>query len=104
MPRKAAKAPGGAPSTQEAYETKLIALAMAQAEQQLAEGTAPVPVVTHFLKLGSQRAELELEKIKAENEVLAAKTAALNSQSRSEELYEAALAAFTSYRSSELDD
>jgi hypothetical protein len=83
--------------TPEARENQLISLAVDLAEKQLAEGTASSQVITHFLKLGSSRADLEKEKIKHENELLRAKTESLESATRTEELYKNAVAAFRSY-------
>ena len=48
----------------EARENQLIDLAVNLAEQQLLDGTASSQVITHFLKLGTTRAELEKEKLK----------------------------------------
>ena len=51
-------------------ETRMISLAMDVAEKQLLEGTASSQVITHFLKLGTTNAKLELEREKKErNEV-----------------------------------
>ena len=54
----------------EELENKLIALAYKQSEQQLMEGTASSQIVTHFLKLGTRKAELELEQAKLQNRLL----------------------------------
>lgn len=81
----------------EARENQLISLAMDRAEKQIRAGTASAQVITHFLKLGTEKAALENEKIKNENEMLKAKVETLRSQQRSEELYQAALDAMRSY-------
>lgn len=83
--------------TPEARENQMISYAIDLAEKQLIEGTASSQVITHFLKLGSTRAELEKEKIKQENEVLKAKAEVLMSNKRVEELYAEALAAMRNY-------
>ena len=85
--------------TPEAREGQLVALAVDLAEQQLRDGTASSQVITHYLKLGSTRAELEREKLRKENELLIAKTEAIQSAKRIEELYENALNAMKSYSS-----
>ena len=41
----------------EARENQLISLAVDLAEQQLIDGSASSQVITHFLKLGTTRAE-----------------------------------------------
>lgn len=84
--------------TPEARENQLIALAYDQAEKQLMQGVAPAPVVTHFLKLGTMQARLELEKVRKENLLLEAKTEALKSGKHVEELYENALNAMRIYK------
>ena len=89
-PRKRATTPEG-------RENQLIALAVDAAERQLTEGTASAQVITHFLKLGSTREQLEQERLGNENELLKAKVEALASASRIEELIGNALAAFRSY-------
>lgn len=83
--------------TPEARENQMISLAVNLAEKQLQEGTASSQVITHFLKLGSSKAELEREKLAMENELIKAKTEALQSQKRVEELYLNALNAMKNY-------
>ena len=87
-------------STPEARENQLISLAVDLAEKQLREGTASSQVISHFLKLGSTKEQLELEKLKKENELLVAKTETLQSAKRVEELYARAMDAFKGYKSS----
>lgn len=84
--------------TLEARENQLIAESMALAEKQIIEGTASAQVITHFLKLGTTKAVLENEKLKSENDLLKAKVEALQSQQRSEELYEQVINAFRKYQ------
>lgn len=81
----------------EARENQLIALAMDCAEKQIRSGKVSSQVLTHFLRLGTEKAALENEKIRNENEMLQAKVETLRSQQRSEELYQAALDAMRSY-------
>ena len=78
-------------------ENQLISLAMDRAEEQLRDGTASSQVITHFLKLGTTKTELELEKLKRENELLTAKTESLQSSKRMEELYAEAIKAMATY-------
>ena len=47
--------------TPEAREKQLIALAIDVAEEQMRNGTASSQVISHFLKLGSTRAQIEKE-------------------------------------------
>lgn len=84
-------------STPEAREKQMVSLAIDLAEKQLEEGTASSQVITHYLKLGSMREQLEREKIKQENELLKAKVEAIEAAKRSEELYQKALDAMRTY-------
>lgn len=86
-------------STPEARENQLISLAVDEAERRIRDGTASSQIIVHFLKLGSTRNELEMEKLRQENEMTAAKTEALRSAKRVEELYEEAMKAFKGYGS-----
>ena len=80
--------------TPEQRENELIGLAVDLAERQLREGTASSQVISFYLKLGSTREQLERDR---ENAMLRAKTEALESQRRTEELYANAIKAFQSY-------
>lgn len=83
--------------TPEARENQLISLATDLVEQRLLDGTASSQETTYFLKQGSMKTKLELEKLKEENALLKAKTENLQSQKRVEELYMEALNAMKSY-------
>lgn len=83
--------------TPEARENQMISLAVDLAEKQLMEGTASAQVITHYLKLGATTARLEKEKLERENELLKAKTKALESAERVEELYTNAINAMRNY-------
>lgn len=86
--------------TPEARENQLISAAINLAEKQLLEGTASSQVITHYLKLGSSKERLEKEKLERENELLRARTEALQSAQRVEELYANALDAMRRYNGS----
>lgn len=86
--------------TPEGREQQLISKATNLAEKQLDEGTASSQVIVHFLRLGTENARLEREKIRYENELLKAKTAAIESSKKSEELFERALRAMSDYQGS----
>lgn len=81
----------------EIREDQLISLAIDLAEKQLLEGTASSQVITHYLKLGTQKEKLEREKLEKENELLKAKTEALQSAKKMEEMYEKAMRAMRRY-------
>ena len=52
---------------------------------------------THFLKLGSTKNQLEMEKLREENKLLQARTEALQSAKKSEELFNEAIKAMQRY-------
>lgn len=83
--------------TPEGRENQLIALAMDLVEQRLRDGTASSQETTHFLKLGSQRNQLEVEKLKKETELLTVKKESLESSARVEKLYSDAMEAMKAY-------
>lgn len=83
--------------TPEARENQLIALAVDLAEQQLRDGTASAQVITHYLKLGSTKDKIEKEILQKQVELIEAKTQALQSTKRVEELYANALSAMKTY-------
>lgn len=84
-----------------AREDQLISLSVDLAAKQLKSGNASAQVITHFLKLGSSRAELERAKLENENELLKAKKENLVSQKNLQELYANAITAMNSYRGEE---
>lgn len=88
----------------EARENQMIALAVDLAEKQLMEGTASAQVITHYLKLGTMKEQLEREKLERENELLKVKSEAIRSAQRVEELYANAIEAMKSYRSTGEDE
>lgn len=83
--------------TPEARENQLISLAVDLVEQRLLDGTASSQETTHFLKLGSMKNRLEMEKLQEENKLLQVKTEALQSAKRVEELYSEAISAMRRY-------
>lgn len=84
-------------ATPEARENQLISLAVDLAEQQLRDGTASSQVITHYLKLASTKDRLEKEILEKQKELITAKTEALQSSKRVEELYVNALEAMRFY-------
>lgn len=90
--------------TPEARENQLVSLAIDLAERQLVEGTASAQVITHYLKLGTTRDRLELEKLQRENELLKAKAEDISAKQHGAELYEQALKAFKYYHGEDVDD
>jgi len=88
-------------TTMEGRENQLVSLAVDLAERQLEDGSASSQVITHYLKLGSTREQLEQERLTRENELLKARVEQLASAKRVEELYETALNAMRTYAGQE---
>lgn len=88
-------------TTPESRENQMISHAVDLAEKQLMDGTASAQVISHFLKLGSSRENLEQERLRRENEFLRVKAEAVSSAKRVEELYTTALNAMRSYAGQE---
>ena len=85
------------PLTAEGKEKQMISLAMDCAEERLRNGTAPSQLIVHYLKLGSEKNRLEMEKLREENKLLQAKTEAIKSLKSQEELYAAAIKTMRRY-------
>ena len=87
--------------TPEAREKQLIALAIDVAEEQMRNGTASSQVISHFLKLGSTRAQIEKELLEKQRDLAAAKAEAIESSAKMEDLYLKAAKAMKSYQGQE---
>src|ERR1700761_5970128 len=102
VPRGKGQNPQRPPATTlESRENQVIAAAYDLAERQILEGKASSQVITHFLKLGSTREQLEKERLQQENLLTAAKIESLQSAKRMEELYNKALSAMKTYAGQE---
>lgn len=83
--------------TPEAAERHCIDSAYALAQKQLDDGTASPSVITHFLKLGTERAHLERIKLESDIALNNSKNEAINDSKRIEELYTNAISAMQRY-------
>lgn len=92
-----AKTPMTPPIDDQAMESKMISLALKQAQKQLEQGTASSQIVTHFLRLGSTRAQIELEELQLKNRLLEEKIVAEQSGQRLNEMFQEVLEALRSY-------
>lgn len=93
--------------TPEEWENRLIALSYQAVEQRILNGTASSAEFVHFLKAGSVKQREEMEKLQKENELLKAKTAAIEAERNRGEFYKEVIDALSSYRTEspdELDD
>lgn len=81
-------------------ENQLIALAVNSAEQQLINGTASSQIIVHYLRLAAERerAKLENELLEKKIQLAAAKTEAIASEARSEQLFAKAIEAMRRYQ------
>ena len=90
--------------TSDDRQKQCIMLAYDRAEQQLIDGTASSQVITHFLKMGTVKEQLEIEKIKNENLVLQAKAEDIQNSKDIKILYADALKAFSTYSGQDSED
>lgn len=89
--------------TPESRENRLCSMALDVAERQMAEGTASPLVIAHFLRIGSQRAILEQEKLRTETALMNAKKTAIEAEEKEDELYQGVIDAMRRYtRSSDI--
>ena len=100
--REPASKPRQAPATTlEGRERQMVALATDLAERQIRDGKASSQIISHYIRLGTVREELEREKLKSDNRLAQAKIEAIASGKRIEELYSEAMSAFKSYSGQE---
>lgn len=85
------------PRTEEEAEKRAIGLATDLAIEHLRNKTASSQIIVHFLKLGSQKEQAELEKVREEIELLKAKKKAIESSEEQEKKYEEVIRAIASY-------
>ena len=88
----------------ERREDQLISLAYDLVEERIRNGTATSAETVEFLKRGSTKARLEKEIMEEQKKYMKAKTEAMESAKRVEELYSEAMVAFRSYQSTQPDD
>lgn len=91
-------------NTVEGRERQLISLAYERVGEKMLKGTATSQELVFFLKLGTTREQIEREIKERERELITAKTEAIKSQKRVEDLYANAIKAFTSYQGREDED
>ncbi len=91
--------------TPEARENQLMALATDLLEERLRDGTASSQEVSTIIRLCSTKARLEKEILSLNRELVAAKTDAIKSNQRIEELYHDAIKAMRRYNGQgDIDD
>lgn len=88
----------------EAAERRCIESAYSLAQRQLDEGTASPSVITHFLKMGTARAQYETEKLAADTELTKAKRVSIQKSDELQEQLSEAMAAMKRYRGHQDDE
>ncbi len=88
----------------EEYEHDIVALAYDEAEKRIRAGTATSQELTHFLKIGSTKHQLDMRHKEAEIALLEAKRESIASGDLLEDLTNKAIDALGSYRPTQSDD
>lgn len=83
--------------TVEQDENEMIALAVNCARKALENGTASPAVITHYLRLGTEKAKLERERLYAQTQLDRAKVSQIQAQDDLKVLFENAISAMTEY-------
>lgn len=81
----------------EAEENYMISLAVDLAKKQMIDGTASAAVITHYLRLGTEKAKLERAKLENENKLLDAKAKQIASSQDNESLAKQVLDSMKDY-------
>jgi hypothetical protein len=89
-------------TTPELREQELVALAFDLVENRLRKGTATSQETVHFLRLGSENAKLERDKLRLESQEKMARIEQMNRNDRVEALFEDAIKAFKGYAGEEV--
>lgn len=90
--------------TLEEKENQMIALAVDLCEERMRNKTATAQEIIHYLKLGTVKAQRELEIIELDKELKKAQTEAIQSAKTSEELYAEALKAMRTYSGKNIEE
>jgi len=86
------------PTTDEGLENKLISLAYKHAQKLLEDGSAPSQITTHFLRLGSMRAKVEMEELKLKSKLLAARIETEQGGQKLTEMFQAVMSVLKDYK------
>lgn len=102
MPRRVPQDRNDAPlpppaPTLEGREDQLTAMVYDLVEQRVRDGTASAQETVHFLRAGSREKQMQLDKLRGENEVLKTRVKEMEQRSSGEELMARALEAFKGY-------
>jgi|BioPla2DNA2_1021312.scaffolds.fasta_scaffold04463_14 hypothetical protein len=92
------------PRDPRARDEYMQALAMELSEQRLRDGTASSAEIVFWLKRSSPKEKMEMKNLELQNQLLAAKTEAINSERLGNELYEEAMRMFAGYAGKDPDE
>lgn len=90
--------------TPEARENAIISAAYDLAEQQIRDGTVSAQVLSHFLKLGSEKERLERELLAGRTRLANAKVDSIDREKDQAEAYERAMNAMKIYNGEPVED
>lgn len=93
--------------TPEGREAQLVGMAEKEAARRIMNGTASSQLLTHFLKLGTEREKLERERIRQQNRLDEAKILQIESEEKAEKKYQEAVNAmkkYSGYYEEDIDD
>lgn len=90
--------------TPEAKENEMISLAINLAEKKLRDGTAPTQVIVHYLKLATEREQMELDMLEKKTQLIGAQIESLETSKHIEELYSNAIEAMRLYSGNKISD
>lgn len=90
--------------TAEGRESQLVNLAMNLAKEKLESGTASSQLITHFLKLGTEKYSLENEKLRSDLAVANAKIKQMENDSVLSTLYENVIDAMKLYTGQQIEE
>lgn len=84
-------------TSSDSREKVMIDLAMDAVEERIRSGKASASEYVHFLKLGTEQAKLEREKLRQENKLLEAKTQSIEQSAEMREIIDKAMEMFSIY-------
>lgn len=83
--------------TPESREQQLVGLAVDLTEKKIRDGTATSQMICHYLELGSTTQQIKKDILEEQRKLIIAKTEAIQSEQKVEELYKDAIAAMKNY-------
>jgi hypothetical protein len=79
-------------------------MAMDLVEERIANGTASAQEIVHFLKLGSEKSRVEIEKLELEKKLVEAKTENIRAQKEMNTMFNDAINAMKKYSGHSIDE